>query len=277
MINIIRFGSKLINRYGVQILTRYRRITPGKKHALPAPLIVSLTSYPPRFPTLHLTIRSILNQRTAPDIVILWVSYEDFEKLPKAVKDLCAYGLEIRQCKDIKSYKKIIPTLKLYQNSYILIADDDAFYENNWIKELTDAAKSTSNVVFAHRAHRIEYLDGLFSPYRKWVKNIHPDPCPSIMVFPTGVGGVLYPPRIFHRDVLLEENFMKLCPTGDDIWLYWMAALNGATFAKVGKRRDVITWPGSQKLGLHIFNTLDSEENDKQIQSMIKAYGVPFE
>ena len=48
-----------------------------KKHQLPAPLIVSLTSYPVRFKTLPKTLKCLLNQSIIPDKIILWIAYED--------------------------------------------------------------------------------------------------------------------------------------------------------------------------------------------------------
>jgi hypothetical protein len=43
-------------------------------HNLPGELIVSLTSYPDRFPTLHKTVRSLLSQDMLADRTILWVA-----------------------------------------------------------------------------------------------------------------------------------------------------------------------------------------------------------
>jgi hypothetical protein len=45
--------------------------------------------------------------------------------------------------------------------------------------------------------------------------------------FPTGVGGILYPPKCFHKDIADKELFLKLAPNADDIWFWAMACLIG--------------------------------------------------
>ena len=41
-------------------------------------VIISLTSYPARIDTVHLTIRSILRQTVQADKILLWLSIEEF-------------------------------------------------------------------------------------------------------------------------------------------------------------------------------------------------------
>ena len=74
-------------------------------------VIVSLTSYPGRINIVYRTIKTILTQTFKPDRVILWLSDEQFKgiPLPNNLTELEQYGLEIRWCQDIKSYKKLIP------------------------------------------------------------------------------------------------------------------------------------------------------------------------
>jgi hypothetical protein len=47
-------------RFGAR--RRLRRPRPGKRHGLDGELIVSLTSYPARYDTLHLTLGCLLDQ-----------------------------------------------------------------------------------------------------------------------------------------------------------------------------------------------------------------------
>src|SRR6478736_6608940 len=86
----------------------------NKPHGLPGELVVSLTSYPIRFRTLHKTIRSLLGQDIRADRVILWLADGDEQYLPDDVRELQQLGLEIRNCADFRSYKKIIPALEAF-------------------------------------------------------------------------------------------------------------------------------------------------------------------
>ena len=104
-------------------------------------VIISLTSYGRRVrKTLPLTITSLLKQTYKPDMVLLWLDYSWQNKdLPSRLKKLIDYGLTIKYCEDIKSYKKLIPTLLEYPNEVIITTDDDVFlYDLNEMKKHND-------------------------------------------------------------------------------------------------------------------------------------------
>ena len=106
-------------------------------------LIISLTSYPPRINTACETVKTLLNQSMKANKVILWLAKEQFpnkeKDLPVQLLDLTKQGLTIKWCKDIKSYKKLIPALAEYPDAVIVTFDDDVLYDENVLKELYDA------------------------------------------------------------------------------------------------------------------------------------------
>lgn len=106
----------------------------------PPELIVSLTSFPPRIKTVHKTIETLQDQTYQADRIILWLAEEEFpekeKELPRELLALRDKGLEIRWCNNIYSYKKLVPTIKLYPNAIIVTADDDLYYSNEWLKRL---------------------------------------------------------------------------------------------------------------------------------------------
>lgn len=248
-------------------------------HGLPAPLIVSLTSFPARFDTLSLTLHSLLAQTVAADRIILWIAHQDRAALPEDVTGLDQNGIEIRFCEDLRSFKKIIPTLELFPKTYIATADDDVYYHPWWLETLVCSAgsdiKSDIKCVVAHRVKRmlLDKTGQPLLPYNQWciIEELREA---SPLNLPTGAGGILYPPDIFHADVMDQDRFQKLCPRGDDIWLYWMWLLNGATcrYSGSAESRDIVTWPYSQAHALWQDN---KDSNDVMIQNMIRAYGFP--
>ncbi len=253
-------------------MTWRRNSRKAQRHPLPSPLIVTLTSYPPRYPTLHLTLKSLLAQSMRPDRFYLWIAEADLASLPADVRSLERDGLEILTCEDIRSYKKIIPSLQANPQSYFVTADDDRYYPKDWLRELVDAHPIGEKQVTCGRAHRIVVdVEGVPLPYLEWKIDVS-DNGPDKLVFPTGLGGVLYEPGIFHTDVTRSDIFLDLCPTADDIWLYWMASLNGARFRKVGPKRRQITWAESQRVALYAQNRT---ANDEQLTKMIDRYGFP--
>jgi hypothetical protein len=248
----------------------------GANHGLPHPLIVSLTSYPARFDTLGDTLRCLLLQSVTADRVILWIDHSAIKKLPEDILAMRERGLEVRGTRDIRSYTKIIPTLREFPDAFIATADDDLYYPRDWLKELVEGWDGRPNLVVCHRAHEIpERSDNQFPLYRDWAWEVSAAK-ESHRLFPTGVGGVLYPPGVFSSDVLDEETFLSICARADDVWLYWMGRRNGSTIKRVGKLTRIINWPSSQATALYHGNVMD-QGNDVQIAKMIERYGVPFE
>lgn len=234
-------------------------------------MIVSLTSHAKRFPTLPLTLKSLLTQSIRPDRLILWLAEADATVLPESVASLRREGLEIRCCEDLRSYKKIIPSLVSFPDADIVTADDDVYYWSDWLKELILAAERFPGDVVAHRLHRMLDSDQAIRPYREWPKKIR-DQTKDRYNFATGIGGIFYPAGCFHPDVLKQSDFMRLCPDADDVWLYWMVRLNGRFELHSGTRREPVTWPGSQAAGLWRRN---KKGNDAQIHAMTETYGLP--
>lgn len=100
----------------------------ARPHGLPVPLVVSLTSYRPRFGTLALTLRSLLLQTVRPDAILLWIGHGDADAVPEEVRALCAHGVRIRTCEDLRCYTKLIPALREDPERCIVTVDDDTYY-----------------------------------------------------------------------------------------------------------------------------------------------------
>jgi hypothetical protein len=247
----------------------------AKPHGLPGELIVSLTSYPGRFDTLHLCIRSLLDQTIKADRVILWISAADAAAVPRKVRALESSGLEVRLVADTRSYKKLVDALAAFPDAFIATADDDIYYSRDWLETLVAGVVPGLDVVLCHRAHRISPADGRLPPYMSWQWDVQDEASrqPSIDLLATGVGGILYPPRVLHADTTDSATFMDLCPRGDDLWFYWMARRTGATYRKVGGPFVQSTLPGSQEESL--FNQNAGAAYDEQISRLSAKYGLP--
>ena len=190
-------------------------------------LVVSLTSFPDRINYVYKTISSLLDQTLKPDVLILWLANEQFpnkeDDLPENLKNLCKYGLSIKWCNDIRSYKKLIPTLKEYPNDIIVTVDDDVYYERVMLERLCESYLDNPEYIHCHRCTYIYYKGNELKAKiggKKFYKY------PSYANKITGVGGVLYPPNSLYKDILDENLFMNLAPTNDDVWFWLMAVLN---------------------------------------------------
>lgn len=196
-------------------------------------LIVSLTSFPPRIATLHYTLFSLFNQNIKPNKILLILSKLEFPNLesdlPTHILKFKEHGLEIIwEEANIKSYKKLIPVLKIYPDSIIVTADDDAIYPKDWLIRLVNAYEKNPQFIHCHRAHKIDFdKNGKILPYNDWASCVsYNEVAPSFLNFFTGLGGVLYPPHCFHQDIL-KPLFLEIAPHQDDIWFWAMGILNG--------------------------------------------------
>jgi len=254
--------------------------------------VVSLTSYGRRLTaTAPYAIITLLGQSVKPDKIVLWVANEDKGRIPEIMGDLTEKGLDIRFCEDIRSYKKLIPALHEFPDDYIITADDDAYYPQNWFEQLMVEHKKNPKKIICHRAHGIKVDENHNPlPYMQWHGCIESGVATSGQskplhrlesIFPTGVGGVLYPPKCLHKDVEIKELFMKLAPMADDIWFWAMAILNKEYFcdespyivvengyAKI--MQDVE--PQQQRKGNSLWSYNLHGGNDKQLKAVIEYY-----
>src|SRR6187402_3471290 len=76
------------------------------------PVIVSLTSIPSRLHIIHLTIRSLLNQESKPEKIILWLNDKLQQQLPKSLTSLMGDFFEIRFVELECSHRKLIHALE---------------------------------------------------------------------------------------------------------------------------------------------------------------------
>lgn len=235
-------------------------------------IIISLTSFPARFSRLHIVIEALLRQSFKPSRVCLWVGYDDYDLLPKTVTRLKRRGVEIIACEDTRSFKKIIPCLQANPGSIIVTADDDVLYPPDWLENLIKASKENPGQIICHRARYINFSPkGELAPYAYW-QNLS-RPLSSFLVFPVGVGGVLYPVGSLCESVLDSAKFLKLCPYADDIWLKVMSLRRGTRCYFTGHyKKNFKELAGSQVESLKEFNV--SGRNDRQMDFMNSEYKV---
>lgn len=240
-------------------------------------LIVSLTTIPERIYKVHICIDALLKQSIKPDRIILWLCIKDFEnnKLPYLLKKLTGRGLEIRWYYDLRSYLKIIPALKCFPDALIVTADDDVYYPKDWLKELYYAYKKEPEYIHCHRAHLIKYNQfGKVLPYDEWIWEAGDYVGPSLDLFPTGVGGVLYAPGHLSCEVLNEKYFLNNCQKADDVWLKSMSLLMNIACKKVRSRCfSIKNIKIKNNRSLSKYNVIMGG-NDVQIESVCNNYGV---
>lgn len=239
-------------------------------------IIVSLTTYNKRIYDVHLTIESIFRQTMMPNKIVLWLAEDEFneDNIPCMLKKLQAKGLEIEFCKDLKSYKKLIPTVQKYPNDIIITVDDDILYQYDLIEKLYKEHIKDSKCIVCSRAHKYKVKNKRFLPYNEWLmeaKNLKEN------IFLTSGGGTLFPSKSVSKEMLNEELIFKLCPSADDVWINAMLLKLDVKIKQVEDSRDwsekTIVLSKSQDIGLYKINTIKNQ-NDVQLKSIFDYYNL---
>lgn len=271
---------------GELVKLSYRIYTPSFNNALNKDnsrrekVIISLTSYGRRVnDVLPFALYSLLSQSYKPDKIILWLDENwNNENLPQRITKLKEKRLvEVRYCKDIRSYKKLVPSLELYPDDIIVTFDDDLYYRPNLLKRLIEGHENYPNSIITHRAHRFVIKNHEVLRYDQWEQCISDEMGND--VFPTGGAGCLYKRSLLHEDVINDKLFMELCPLADDVWFFFMEILK-KTPRVVLKRKGFVYIPLDDFYQFfHKHSSLASQNeqesmNDVQIRDVMMHYGL---
>jgi hypothetical protein len=236
-------------------------------------IIVSLTTYDRRLFEVYLAIESIMQQSLKPNRIVLWLGYElENTEIPIVLKNQQKRGLEINYCKDIKSYKKLIPALKAFPSAVIITIDDDNIYNFDLIENLVNAYKKIPELIFCTKLHRMKLIGrNKLEKYAKWTSHYEKFYV-SPLNFPTGNGGILYPPHCFNEEVFNENVFMDICKYADDVWFKAMALLNGVMAQKIFTH-DCLSNYNAQHTSLSSIN-IGKRMNDIQLKAVFDKYNL---
>lgn len=251
--------------------SRLRR-RPGVEESAHHGIVVSLTSIPERLDRLHLSLESLLSQSLKPARVVLWLA--EGVEVPRAVVRLTRFGVTVQRGDDLGPHTKLLHSLAAYPSSILVTADDDVVYPHRWLKGLYRSYQEHPRSVHCYRARKICHDEaGDLLPLAAWDYLTSADASgPGMLIFPTGVGGVLYPPGSIHPEVFNRERFRVLCPTNDDIWFKAMSVLRGWPARKAEGRFN--SWR-FQSLGSSKRKELwavNRAMNDRQVRDTFEAY-----
>ena len=272
--------KKKIKNFFRALVTRARleRIPADQlgKNASPAPIdvIISLTSIPSRLGTLNLNIKSLLNQAVSFEKIVLWLHQDLENKLPAALKELQGDRFEIQYCATTEPHRKLVETLKLYPDRFIVTCDDDTMYPDDWLSRLLKSWQQTPDDIVAHFCRKIRIENGEILPYRTWRSESAGEG--SNLAVALGWGGVLFPPGSLDERVLDRDAYMRLSPYADDLWYKAMAMLKGT---RMRKSREPDPEPvqiiGSQSISLGKKN-IDEDKNRRQLLALAEEYSLKF-
>ncbi len=273
--------------------------------------IITLTSIPPRFDDLELSLNSLLQQTAQIDRIILYISknyrrFPDYDgTLPKVPE-----GIEIQVVdEDYGPATKVLPAVRAFQGQdvNILFCDDDRIYLPNWAESLLRASeqhpgcaicvsvliaaehgadgfvpKLQPRAVFNPKNRDVEYrlrriwrqLDpfNLYTSANKPARRVLKSPGYTDIF--EGVSGVLVRPEFF--DDLVYDIPDQLWAV-DDVWLSGHVTRRGIPIWATTDTRASIETPVHRTTPLHSA-TIDGLKRDDANARCIKyfqdTYGV---
>lgn len=239
-------------------------------------VIVSLTSHPGRIAKVHITIESLIEQKAKPYKILLWLSKKQF---PKMNEELPQELLELKKnplfdiCwaeDDLAPHKKYLYTVKKYPDFPVIIVDDDVIYDECLVEKLMNSYRKFPGCISCMRANLMTFrADGNPRIYDKWLMDykVLMD-IPSYQLMPTGVGGVLYPPKALPEETFNIEAIKKTCLYCDDLWLKMMAMFNGFPTVVPKDWCGYELIPGSQETALWKHN-VHRNNNDVSLENIL--------
>lgn len=244
-------------------------------------IVISVTSYGKRVSdALPYMLFSLLEQTVLPQKIVVYLDYDNWSmhNIPWQLKRLQEVGVDIRFCKDIRSYKKLIPALVDFPNNAILTLDDDMYYHHSYMEWMTNAySNSDKKTVIGQWGCIPTKENGHYIPYNRWpdCKKGTKDDEKSFI----GCCGICYPPHIFDDEILKEEVFMQLCPIADDIWFWAMQERLGI------KRSYIEPWGRGYHISVNRIEEYDWSQtgtlmsqnlvggrNDQQLVNILEYY-----
>lgn len=241
-------------------------------------VVVSLTSYPPRFENIGLCLKSLLLQSVKPDRIIVYLGSDTaVTNITEEMRSFEQYGIEyhIDTEKNLRSHKKYYYALQEFPDAVVVTADDDIIYPKTWLEKLLKMHEKYPYDICAWRVHKIEFDNrGFLKPYTDWRWQYRRSDFSRSDLVATGGAGAVYPSGALAHSAFDFEMIEKLCPNADDLWLKCMEILNGRKVVWV-KNKQVMPYEilDEHNTGLNVANVAGGE-NDKQLKAVMNYYEI---
>lgn len=198
--------------------------------------IISLTSTADRLTVARYTLLSLVDQRVAPDRIVLNLSRTPYllddgvESVPAWLREFSEQGLvEVRWTENTGPYRKLLPTLQGCEDIDVVVTcDDDVIYGQGWLAALLEhAARHPEAIICGHGRIPIRNLAGRLQSYVHWPRVWCDGDYPTLI--PIGVAGVVYRKPLLDYEFLTWREFLHVAPKQDDLWFNMARERKGTT------------------------------------------------
>ena len=251
---------------------------------MPNKTIISITSWPPRYQTAHMVFQNIIRQAKAAKLMehihlILVLSEEEAcdvrfrQDACDLIRRMEKLNVEVIYDKgNIRSHKKLIPTIEKYPGSPILVVDDDNIQSDGWLQTFfEDHNAHPEDIIYGQSNALVSVQDGRI--IEQHMPNTRPGEVTVNAKPANGASGTLYPPhtftdpRFFDRDLMME-----LSPSSDETWQWAFARIAGKTYRCLSSHNYPYCFGANQAYALFKENRDRYTDIHNRIASAIPEY-----
>jgi hypothetical protein len=201
-------------------------------------IVISLTTIDSRLELLKKVILNLFRQTLKPNVIHIFYSNDPLfydngisdmimANFVKEIDMVNYFNIEIIQTptKNIGSYRKLIPALKIYKNDIIITIDDDHEFEPSFIQKFMDQYNLNNCTVCSggkffdmqNYHNNIDYTD----VFNTNIFNTKDVPISVMNFIPHGFGGILYHTNMFDSDFVDfdYDNMSELVKKNDDVFI----------------------------------------------------------
>jgi hypothetical protein len=240
-------------------------------------IVLSMTTYPRRARFAKKAIKSVILQNSFFLPIYIFVFEEEYSRVSHKLSSLSKHNLQVVPYKqNLRQYLKIIPALEQFKNQSIITFDDDILYPHGWLDGLITAYQGNPNTIIGYRGQSIPDKETL-SPENYFLLKLFrclstKSLAPERILF-TGVGGVLYPPKVFCSLVLNMKLALRLSPGNDDLWLYYNSIHNQASKLFIpDSASEPLYFFGSQGSALWKSNDVGERKNNQALIELSRTF-----
>ena len=253
--------SQMARREVVRALARFRHITPRQvlhdmlRAALltvrdppsrpvpdrPERVVVALTTVPPRLAHIAAVLRSLLDQTSPADRVLLALPQWSYRTgTPYLPLPPLPPGVEIIRCQDHGPATKLLPALLAEPDAAIVVVDDDVIYPADFLDRLLTAHRRFPSAAVGLRGCRLRpgsTSRDLFHVFGTAVRD------PTTVDLLMATWGYLVPPGALDHAVHSFDGWPEGIRWVDDVWISGHLARRGVPRLVVpGRGLPLETW-----------------------------------
>lgn len=222
-------------------------------------VILSCTTTSRRQEMLYYVLQSLKRQTRAPDRVVINLSHEPYLRdagMRAAAEWMTEPPFEVQWVKNIGPYRKLLPLFsECGEKDRVVTFDDDVLYHRDWLANLLELEQRSPDAIVCGEARYMKRgVFGRWQNYSRWdrVKQFEK----GRALLPIGCGGIVYKKGLLDSGFLLDESFLRIAPTTDDLW-FRMASLLRNVDVAVDPGTDALNIRLNHSWGLELHNRLN--------------------